>query len=585
MKGNKELTPLYILDYFKRSTNEDNPRMYKEIEDMLRDDYGLELSRQTVASKINSLIEDGWLEDAGRKRGAYYGDREFDESELMLLIYSVLSNKSIPPAQADELVDRLNELGGECFDVSDMRIIGRDNNDHKSGNQELFLNLERVHDAIRNGRQMEFDYYRYGIDKNLSYYAHYAVSPYFVAMKNQKLYLLCGYEEDNTLRYFRIEHMKNVKTIQKGVINITKMNGYEEGMDLNRHTATLPYMFSDKPVQITFRADASNLNQIIDWFGKEITVQQDPDDKNKILAAVKTSPTAMKYWAMQYMESVEILAPQQLRNEIYWMMRIATMRYAPNNTPSKIIHFKVKNTTQETQPEEEMKTKIHESEDSKIPQLDYFFKSRSNNLIADMFKRTDDKGILNVPVDPCDKPENTLGKKMYRCKMNWNDLSALEMSDEFDRVYKSLYELAGLHAEIESLDLEKEVSAEALEVWNTFFKDYDCEELERILEKGVEHLIEKEKNPNRFSNSDDDGKWRVPQDERGLFTYDFRDITNRLRKQYNFPFLYDMFIRIRRVYLLIAYKASGELIEMEARRLARYMALNKYCERYDMTYL
>ena len=74
-------------------------------------------------------------------------------------------------------------------------------------------------------------------------------------------------------------------------------------------------MFSDKAQKITFKADADIVDQIIDWFGTEVIIKPDKN-KSKVTVALETSPTAMEYWAKQYLDKVEITAPISLRNKI-----------------------------------------------------------------------------------------------------------------------------------------------------------------------------------------------------------------------------------------------------------------------------
>ena len=77
----------------------------------------------------------------------------------------------------------------------------------------------------------------------------------------------------------------------------------------------MPYMYSDTPERIDFIADAQIIDQIIDWFGTDIEIRK-TDDEAIVKVSVKASPTAMVFWALQYIQYVEVVQPESLRDRI-----------------------------------------------------------------------------------------------------------------------------------------------------------------------------------------------------------------------------------------------------------------------------
>lgn len=73
-------------------------------------------------------------------------------------------------------------------------------------------------------------------------------------------------------------------------------------------------MFTDKPEKAVISAKKWMMDDIVDWFGKDVKVSEIDDENIKVELIV--SPTAMKFWALQYGENAEVLAPEHLRNEI-----------------------------------------------------------------------------------------------------------------------------------------------------------------------------------------------------------------------------------------------------------------------------
>ena len=84
-------------------------------------------------------------------------------------------------------------------------------------------------------------------------------------------------------------------------------------------------MFSDEPEPIMFSIDGEwMIDQIVDWFGYDFKTE---DKNGKIIVTVKASPYAMEYWAMQYLNYVEILLPLSLREQIANNLNSATKKY------------------------------------------------------------------------------------------------------------------------------------------------------------------------------------------------------------------------------------------------------------------
>ena len=78
----------------------------------------------------------------------------------------------------------------------------------------------------------------------------------------------------------------------------------------------MPYMYTDKPERIEFIADEWIVDQIVDWFGKDIRMSLISENEKKVKVELVASPNAMEHWAMQYVNHVEVTAPAHLREKI-----------------------------------------------------------------------------------------------------------------------------------------------------------------------------------------------------------------------------------------------------------------------------
>ncbi|MCR5636376.1 MAG: WYL domain-containing protein [Clostridiales bacterium] len=72
-------------------------------------------------------------------------------------------------------------------------------------------------------------------------------------------------------------------------------------------------------------ADESIIDQIIDWFGKDIRIAKHGKAQLKVM--VKVSPMAMEHWAMQYAGHVTVTAPEGLAEKIKKRLENAVNKY------------------------------------------------------------------------------------------------------------------------------------------------------------------------------------------------------------------------------------------------------------------
>ena len=88
----------------------------------------------------------------------------------------------------------------------------------------------------------------------------------------------------------------------------------------------MPYMFSDTPETIEMLAVDWIIDQVIDWFGKDIKIDK-TETENLYKITLKSSPTAMLFWAMQYTNECEIIKPVALRERIRETINKAKEKY------------------------------------------------------------------------------------------------------------------------------------------------------------------------------------------------------------------------------------------------------------------
>jgi predicted DNA-binding transcriptional regulator YafY len=183
-----------------------------------------------------------------------------------------------------------------------------------------------VDTAIEAGKQLKYDYNKYGLDKKLHKSSFQRMTPYLLILHNQKYYLM-GYSDYwGNMVFHRLDRISNIRLYDKPAKPIRQIPGYEGGIHYKQLSTMMPYMYTDKPERITFTITADIVDQVIDWFGKDIAIQA-TDEKDKVSISLWASPDAMEHWATQYLNHVQVTAPEHLRQRIKDNLRKALENY------------------------------------------------------------------------------------------------------------------------------------------------------------------------------------------------------------------------------------------------------------------
>ncbi len=309
----KKLALIRIWQILKENSDYDHPLTQEDIANKLESQYGIVIERKAISRNI-SLLKEAGVEIDSRRAGTYIDSREFEDSELHMIIDGILSSKHITAKHSKDLIDRVCGLSNRYF-RSSVKHIHSVNDWSKTDNQALFYNIELIDSAIEEGKQIHYDYNKYGIDKKLHKSPQQYVSPYLMILHNQRYYLMAYSEYWGNMVFHRLDRITNMTITDRTATPLRSVLGYEKGINYKELSSTMPYMYTDKPEWIEFLADVSIIDQIIDWFGNDVKFVKDADE-TKVKVILKASPNAMEHWAMQYINYVEITSPESLREKI-----------------------------------------------------------------------------------------------------------------------------------------------------------------------------------------------------------------------------------------------------------------------------
>ena len=332
----KNLMVLYILKILKEYTDEEHRLSQEEIREILERDYEMVVDRKSIKRNLENLKAEGYeINSTTNKRGRgkkqnetntdYYLESEFDDSELRFLIDGLIFSKYVPSNQCEDLVNKLKKLTSKYFNPRIEFIQSL--KDDKKMNKEIFYTIGVLDDAIREKKKVKFNYCSYDIDKKLKprkdkttgKVKEHIVNPYYIIAAQGRYYLLAKYDKYENSANLRIDRIQNIEILDEAIDQkATKP-------DLPKHMLEHLYMMSGESGLVRFDFKKEILNDVIDWFGTDIILQEKKE--GIVNAQVTVNYESMKFWAMQYGENVTVLSPKSLVDKIKNSIKTISKNY------------------------------------------------------------------------------------------------------------------------------------------------------------------------------------------------------------------------------------------------------------------
>ena len=336
----KNMLIMNILEILKKHSDEEHRLNQKEIIDLLDSEYDMKVDRKAIKRNLMNLLDFGYeLEYTEtirtNKKGeqeALYSDwylvRDFTDAELRLLIDSLLFSKHIPYSQCKELIEKLEGLSNKYFKAKVKHI--RNLPEKMPNNKQIFYVIEILDEAISKGRKVEFCYNDFGTDKKLhprmssnGKPRRYIINPYQMAATNGRYYLIANYDKYDNISHYRVDRISDIVILGEPV---KKQKDLSETINLPKHMAEHIYMFSGESARVSMRIEKFLVGDVIDWFGKDVIFHNETEASVDVSVAANLE--AMRYWAMQYANHMEVLRPEKLREEIKKDLLAAVEKYA-----------------------------------------------------------------------------------------------------------------------------------------------------------------------------------------------------------------------------------------------------------------
>ena len=312
-KGQR-LKLLKIWEILRQETDEAHPMSSVALLQRL-EEIDIKCDRRTLYADIQALNESGYkIHCNRRKTNEYFVERrEFSMAEIQILMDAVQAASFITKEKTEHLVDKIAELAGSRKAEAIKRNVVAFNT-VKSPNEDIFGTVAIITQALECGKKIEYQYFDYDINKRRIYRKEnkvYKVNPVATIFSDDKYYLLCYDDKHGNLAHYRIDRMANVKISSEDITP----SELSEVYSIQKHKRQLFGMFKGEECDVTFEADNSLIDTVLDKFGFDTRLSAVREHTFRFTATVQISPVFLG-WCCSFGDKLKVVKPKEVINAL-----------------------------------------------------------------------------------------------------------------------------------------------------------------------------------------------------------------------------------------------------------------------------
>lgn len=311
-QAQQKLKLMYLAKILTEKTDEENtltvPQMIEELAKA-----GISAERKSIYDDLEQLQLFG-LDICSRKSRTtdyYVASRDFELPELKLLVDSVQSAKFITRKKSMELISKIEKLTSH----ENAKKLHRQvfvTNRVKTLNEQIYYNVDKIHDAIAANRQIKFRYFNIGLDKKKEYRkdgGFYTESPVALSWDDENYYMIAYKQKYDSYVHYRVDKMEAIcESEEERVLSDTPF-------DLSEYSKTMFQMFGGEETEVSMEFHNSLIGVVYDRFGLDVPVLKTDDEHFMCRTKIAVSPQFLS-WIMGFGDKAKILSPQRVVDEI-----------------------------------------------------------------------------------------------------------------------------------------------------------------------------------------------------------------------------------------------------------------------------
>lgn len=322
-QSNQKLKMMYLAKILMERTDEEHaitvPELIREL-----DRVGISAERKSIYDDLSYLAFFG-LDICTKKTkttGYYIGSRDFELPELKLLVDSVQSSKFITSKKSMELISKIEKLTSRENAKKLQRQVFITNR-VKALNEQIYYNVDKIHDAIALGKQITFKYFSFDVRKNKVYRKDgglYTESPVALTWDDENYYLITYKEKYDNYTHYRVDKMEDITITDKDRVLS------EKPFDLSAYSKTMFQMFGGEEADVTVLFANELVGVVLDRFGTDIPIIR--QDENHFICHIKValSPHFLS-WIIGFGDKAKIVAPESVVTQMHDLLKSSLSQY------------------------------------------------------------------------------------------------------------------------------------------------------------------------------------------------------------------------------------------------------------------
>lgn len=324
MSRANKLKLMRVKEILERETDSEHGITMERILDLLAM-YGIFAERKGIYADIGTLQDELGMdiERPSRQEREYRVlSREFDVSELRLMIDAIQADKFLPVSTADRLIHKIEKLCSrhEAYALqSTVYVSGR-----AKCPEDTSRNIGYIHEAILHNKQITFRYFDYTWEGKKRYRTEggvknlYVVSPYYLMYNDGRYYLLAYANGKSEMRTYRVDRMANVCLLE----------AEREGQDAAKKVDPAEYqkhtfnMFGGDIEKVSMVFENRLAGVAMDKFGYDVMMGY--EDEGHFRVTVPVSVSQQFYgWVFGLGAGAKIVWPERVKLEYEEALRMS----------------------------------------------------------------------------------------------------------------------------------------------------------------------------------------------------------------------------------------------------------------------
>lgn len=321
--SHQKLKIMYLAKILMEQTDEEHtitvPEMIAELSKL-----GISAERKSIYDDLEYLQLFGLdiCSNKTKTTNYYIASRDFELPELKLLVDSVQSSKFITRKKSMELISKIEKLTSHENAKKLQRQVFITNR-VKTLNEQIYYNVDKIHEAIAENKQITFKYFDINVNKKKVYRRNggvYIESPISLTWDDENYYLITYKEKYDNYTHYRVDKMEMIELTEDDRVLSDKP------FDLSSYAKTMFQMYSGEEADVSIEFENKLVGVVYDRFGTDIPIRK--SDKDHFICHVKVavSPHFLS-WIMSFGKQAKIISPNYVIEEMYQLAREVTGIY------------------------------------------------------------------------------------------------------------------------------------------------------------------------------------------------------------------------------------------------------------------